>query len=458
MNTENSKKSNGLFAILWRRVRHLLQLSEDTDIEATITSITKSVEFRGVNIWILAFAIVVASVGLNVNSTAVIIGAMLISPLMGPINGIGLALGISDTELLRKAMKNLLIMVFISLFFSTAYFIISPLSDAQSELLARTTPTFYDVMIAVFGGLAGIVAISRRDQPFTVISGVAIATALMPPLCTAGFGLATLNGTIFFGAFYLFSINSVCIALATYAIVKYLKFPPKKYLDSKRKRLQKHTITMVLLIIIVPSIFMASNIIRETAFNSQTSKFILELQKSELFQERQLINPQREYHRKSQQLAITIVGMPLTVQQIDYLQNILHKEYNLPHTELVVKQTSGIVDATTHSELLENLFNKKEQQLQQKDSIIDVLQHEIQNSRKIGRETDQIAKEVAVQYPNVSMISIAYLDYTNTKTLTVKKMPTVYVAWNNTPTEEQRAQLLRWLKVRLAVSELKMIE
>ena len=196
----------------WYAIKAITRLNEDTDVEATLTSIHKSVEFRGVNIWILAFAIIVASIGLNVNSTAVIIGAMLISPLMGPINGVGLAIGISDSELLNKSLKNLLVMVVISLLASTTYFILTPLSDAQSELLARTTPTIFDVLIAFFGGMAGIVAISRKEQPFAVISGVAIATALMPPLCTAGYGLATLQFKFFFGAFYLFFINSFFIA------------------------------------------------------------------------------------------------------------------------------------------------------------------------------------------------------------------------------------------------------
>ncbi|MDR1346400.1 MAG: TIGR00341 family protein [Bacteroidales bacterium] len=456
---EHENNQRNIFRFIRLKIRHLVQLNEDTDIEATIASITKSVEFRGVNIWILAFAIVVASVGLNVNSTAVIIGAMLISPLMGPINGIGLALGISDTELLRKAATNLLIMVFISLFFSTAYFIISPLSDAQSELLARTTPTIYDVMIAVFGGLAGIVALSRKEQPFTVISGVAIATALMPPLCTAGFGLATLQWNYFFGAFYLFFINSVCIALATYIVVKYLNFPPKKYLDPRQKKIQKHTISFIfVIIIVVPSIFMGANVIREISFHSQITKFVSELQKSELFQERQLINAQREYHRTSQQLTITIVGTSLSTQQVSYMQNKLHKDYNLPHAELVVKQSSGAMDTNANSELLENLFDKKEQQLLQKDSVIDALHYEIQNRNKTTAEMSQIAKEIAVQYPDVNTISIAYLDYMNTKTLNINRIPTVYVAWNSNPSTEQRAQLLHWLKVRLNVSELKLIE
>ena len=172
-------------------LKELFSLRDDADAEATIESITKSVEFKGVNVWVLFFAIIVASLGLNVNSTAVIIGAMLISPLMGPINGIGLSIGISDDVLLRKSLYNYVVMVVISFVASSLYFLVSPLGDAQSELLARTSPTIFDVLIAFFGGLAGIVALSRKSQPITVISGVAIATALMPPLCTAGYGLAT---------------------------------------------------------------------------------------------------------------------------------------------------------------------------------------------------------------------------------------------------------------------------
>jgi hypothetical protein len=208
----------------------------------------------------------------------------------------------------------------------------------------------------------------------------------------------------------------------------------------------------------VPSIFLADNVIREISFHNQIAEFVSELQKSELFQERQLINTQREYHRASQQLAITIVGTPLSTQQISYMQNKLHKDHSLPHTELVIKQANGIADADTHSELLENLFDKKEQQLLQKDSVIDALHHEIQSSNKITAEMSQIAKEVAVQYPNVNTNSIAYLYYMNTKTLEIKRIPTVYVAWNSEPDSEQRTQLLHWLRVRLDVSELKLIE
>ena len=245
----------------YQKIRDISNLHDDTNIEATIASITKDIEFKGANVWILFLAVIVASVGLNVNSTAVIIGAMLISPLMGPINGVGLAIGIDDNMLLHTSLRNLLIMVVISLTASTTYFIVSPLSDAQSELLARTTPTIFDVLIAFFGGMAGIVAASRKEGKITIISGVAIATALMPPLCTAGYGLATGQFSYFFGAFYLFFINSFFIALATFIVVRYLHFPVKEIVDPVKRRVQRRNITIFSVLMIVPSVYMAWNVV-----------------------------------------------------------------------------------------------------------------------------------------------------------------------------------------------------
>jgi len=212
--------------------------SELDDFEKIHESITKDIVFKGTNLWILVFAIIVASVGLNMNSTAVIIGAMLISPLMGPINGMGYSIATYNFPLFKLALKNFLFAVIASLIASTAYFLLSPISTAHSELLARTSPTIYDVLIALFGGLAGIVAISSR-QKGNVIPGVAIATALMPPLCTAGYGLATGQLFYFFGAFYLFTINSVFIAISSVIISQILKFPIRTVVDKlQRKRMK----------------------------------------------------------------------------------------------------------------------------------------------------------------------------------------------------------------------------
>src|SRR3989339_1540465 len=218
---------------LIRKTLHYLNIeSEVEDFDIIRRTMEKGIIFQGTNLWILVFAIVVASVGLNMNSTAVIIGAMLISPLMGPINGMGYSIATYNFPLLGKAVKNFSFAVIASLLASTAYFGISPISTAHSELLARTSPSIYDVMIALFGGLAGILAICSK-QKGNVIPGVAIATALLPPLCTAGYGLATGQFSFFFGAIYLFTINTVFIALATLITIKFLKYPIKHLSDSK---------------------------------------------------------------------------------------------------------------------------------------------------------------------------------------------------------------------------------
>ena len=439
------------------KVREIARISDDTDIETTLLSISKSVEFKGVNVWILAFAVIVASVGLNVNSTAVIIGAMLISPLMGPINGVGLAIGISDSDLLRKSLKNFTIMVLISILASFTYFLVSPLSDAQSELLARTRPSIFDVLIAFFGGMAGIIALSRKQQPFTVISGVAIATALMPPLCTAGYGLASGQFSYFLGASYLFFIDSFFIALATFLMVRFLHFPHKKYVDPNRQRLVKRSITLFSVIMIVPSVFLSIDVIRETSFNNQAIKYINDIQESAMFENIQIINSSRDYQRKERTITMTLIGRELKQKEIDYLKEQLLK-YGLNKTNLVIKQTGSILDVNVQADFLENLLTKKEEQLSQKDSAIKRLESQLEIKQTYDLSKLQIAKEMAVQYPCVQTFSIENMIYINTQTLKQDTILTLFVNWNYEPDEKQRQQLTNWLKVRLDVDRLKIID
>lgn len=246
---------------------------EMDDYDIIHDKIEKDIIFKGTNLWILVFAIFVASIGLNMNSTAVIIGAMLISPLMGPINGMGYAVATYNFPLFKTAVKNFGFAVFASLIASTLYFTITPVSVAHSELLARTSPTIYDVLIAFFGGLAGIVAISSK-QKGNVLPGVAIATALMPPLCTAGFGLATANFNYFFGAFYLFTINTVFIALSSALVCQFHKFPIRTILDEKRKNKINHIISLIILITIVPSIYFGYGLVQNEKFTEKSKKLI----------------------------------------------------------------------------------------------------------------------------------------------------------------------------------------
>lgn len=254
-------------------IRYLNIESEIEDFNKIHRTIEKGIIFQGTNLWILVFAIIIASVGLNMNSTAVIIGAMLISPLMGPINGMGYSIATYNFPLFRKALNNFSFAVGASLVASTAYFAISPVSTAHSELLARTSPTIYDVLIALFGGLAGILATSSRLKG-NVIPGVAIATALMPPLCTAGYGLATAQFSYFFGAIYLFTINSVFITFASILVSQLLKFPIRTLVDDAQKTRVNRWITAVIIITLIPSIYFGYRLVQKEKFSEEASKFI----------------------------------------------------------------------------------------------------------------------------------------------------------------------------------------
>ena len=277
--TDNTQQVRRSFSAWIGELREFMKgrfsLEEDqAQCDEVVAAISKGVEFRGVNLWVLIFATMIASLGLNVNSAAVIIGAMLISPIMGPIMGVGLSLGINDFDLLKKSLRNLTLMFIVAIITSTVYFFISPLSSNSSELLARTVPTTYDVLIALFGGLAGIVAQTRQDRTSTVIPGVAIATALIPPLCTAGFGLATGQFRFFFGAFYLFFINSVFIALATYAMVRFLKYEKKVFIDKGRERTVKRLMMVITLVTFIPSVVIGFHMVRVSVFEAVADKYV----------------------------------------------------------------------------------------------------------------------------------------------------------------------------------------
>jgi len=447
-----------LAKFLWNRTKSYAQIREDTDYEATVEHISKSVVFRGFNIWVLFFAIIVASVGLNVNSTAVIIGAMLISPLMGPINGVGLSIGIFDDDLLLKSIKNLAIMVVISLVASTLYFLISPISDAQSELLARTQPTIFDVFIAFFGGLAGIVATSRKSQSITVISGVAIATALMPPLCTAGYGIATGQIWYFLGAFYLFFINSFFIALATYIMVRFLGFPMKQYVDPKRKTKVKRLITLFTILIMIPSVFLAFDVVKESNFNSQSIKFVEHIQEQSYFKNVQLIKADRDYHHRSQTVTLYLVGRNLNTEEINEMQETLHDEFGLGKTKLIVKQTEGgTIDITKQNQIIEDILNKKDATIAEQDSTISRLEAQLSKSQNAVALSEQIVKEVYAQYSNIRKFAISEITIYDPKTMENESIPVIYIQWSDGKHADLEEKLIQWLKVRMEVETIKVV-
>ncbi|MBR5189760.1 MAG: TIGR00341 family protein [Paludibacteraceae bacterium] len=443
---------------IWAYIRSLASIAEDTDSETTIANITKGVEFRADNVWVLFFAIIIASVGLNVNSTAVIIGAMLVSPLMGPIMGLGLSIGISDGELLRKSLKNLFIMIAISLVASSLYFLISPLSDAQSELLARTKPTIYDVFIAFFGGMAGILAASRKQEKVTVVSGVAIATALMPPLCTAGYGLGTGQIIYFFGAFYLFFINAFFIALATYLMVRYLQFPRKRFLDPATERKVHRSIAIFTVVVVVPSIFIAINVVRETSFDNNAIKYVNDIQNNPVMQNVQIISQKRTFSSKGNEISLSLIGEPLTSEQVAVLQKRM-EEMGLKNTKLTLRQAGGAsLDVETQARMLQDFIEDKDRTIEQKDSLIQNLRQQIRLEQKKAEITaQQLAQELHVLYPYIKDVSMAEAVKVDVKNNTTDTIPTLNINWTMQPTEAEYQHLQDWLKVRLKTDKLDIV-
>ena len=348
-------------------LRHYFDLRTDKASEAdTIARIKADAAFRGANLWVLIFAIFVASLGLNVNSTAVIIGAMLISPLMGPIVGMGLAVGINDLELLKSSLKNYAVATLVSVITATVYFLLSPFKEAQSELLARTAPTLYDVMIAFFGGAAGIVAIATGGKG-NVIPGVAIATALMPPLCTAGYGLATGQWMFFLGAFYLFFINTVFIATATFLGVRFMRFSPDQYASAEKSRKARRVLVTIVVLTMVPAGIMTFDLVRKSLFNQSVSRFV---EQELAWTGTQVISQQVDRDQKI--LRVAVIGREVEDEQIAVAEQRL-QEYNLADYHLSVIQGTQS-DSLLHlvGKLESSTNNYMETALQQSAQIRDL--------------------------------------------------------------------------------------
>lgn len=461
---------NASFRTLLRYLRRFLKdrfnLEEGKASEkATIEEIEKGVVFRGPNLWILMFAIMVASVGLNVNSPAVIIGAMLISPLMGPIMGIGLGVGINDFQLIIKALRNLGIAVGISVLTSALYFWISPLNDARSELLARTSPNLWDVLIALFGGLAGIVAGSRKEKS-NAIPGVAIATALMPPLCTAGFGLATGQWSYFFGAFYLFFINSVFISFSTYLIVRLLAFKPKEFVDQVRERKVKRYIFILVFLTVIPSVYTAYNVVNESLFERQANLFVdQELR----FDNCQIINRQYIYENDQKRIEVTLFGEPVTPDLIQNAQERLVQYRSLHDAILVVHQgytgpegvqleTVEQMSQQMRTGIIEELYEKNQAMLQDKDNQIKFLEDKILQMREEEIPTAALAEEVKAINKNVRELSVSRAVVSGIKdSLTYDTVYLAYAKFARTPRRSERAQIEDWLKARVKADTIKLV-
>ena len=330
---------------------------------------------------------------------------MLVSPLMGPIMGVGLGLGIYDFELIKKSLKNLLIAVIISIFVSTIYFIITPLKDAQSEILSRTTPAIWDVFIAFFGGLAGIVAGSRKDKS-NAIPGVAIATALMPPLCTAGYGIATFNFSFFAGAFYLFFINSIFISFSTFIVVRLLKYKRKIFLDKKRETTAKKYIMLILFLTILPSSYSAKLMVDKIYFETKAVNFI----KNEI-SNKNLQVIEKKINFKAKKIEIFYLGNTLSKANEIFLFNKL-KEYHLNNTSIELRQIFDIEKGVTRNmqnvkeAVIEELYSKNRDTLEVKNKEISLLNQKISEYEKKALLPSSLSDELKVFYPELTDFDI----------------------------------------------------
>ena len=377
-------------------LRHIVYLEDDIDRAAAAATIKKNIYFRGPNVIILACAIIIASVGLNVNSIPVIIGAMLISPVMGPIIGFGLGLGTNDTGLLKDGLKNFVVMVGISIVVACLYFLISPLRLSNpTELLARTRPTIYDVLIALFGGIAGMLEHSRKDRG-VVIAGVAIATALMPPLCTIGYGIATLNTTYIFGATYLFLINSFFIALASFIVAKFLGFESATS-DEQQRRRSASIVAVVLLIMLVPSILTAIGTIRDNNFTTSAERFV---QNNKTIGSSYIFDHQINLTRNAQTLDIYLAGEALdyTTKEL-LLKNA--QSYGL-HNDQIIFHEEAAVQTINKNEVIRDLNDHYLLKIQELNQTITELQIELaayKGAERAKAEADSLAAAAAGGVP-----------------------------------------------------------
>tara|TARA_B110000037_G_scaffold106131_1_gene123294 strand:- start:1050 stop:2480 length:1431 start_codon:yes stop_codon:yes gene_type:complete len=416
---QNSPQSNipnpsRLTAQVLLFMRERLNLDDDKATpEETSEYIRKGIEFKGPNVWILVFAIFIASVGLNMNSTAVVIGAMLISPLMGPIMGIGLGAGTFNFSLIKRSAINLGLMVAISVGTSALYFFLSPISDAQSELLSRTTPTIWDVIIALFGGLAGIVAGARKEKS-NAVPGVAIATALMPPLCTAGYGLATAQWGYFFGAFYLFTINSVFISFSTFIVVRFLRFPQVEFLGEIKATKVKRIIFAFVIVTTLPSLYIAFNLVQDSVFEREARVFVTE---NFVFDNAQVISRTVNTDGDTKRIEVALIGEPITQDVIANIKARMKNISRLEDAELIVRQgaimdqgldmaTVELMNQNMKSGIIEDLYKRNEEVIQSKDERIAQLEKELIKVKSQELPISEISNELKAEHENVRAFTL----------------------------------------------------
>lgn len=455
---ELKKDFKGLLGSIRRFLSDLLEIRSNTDAAATKESIIADIPFKGHTSWILVCSIFIASVGLNANSTAVVIGAMLISPLMGPILGMGLSLAINDIDTLRRSLKNFAVMVVLSVITAFLFFYLFPLRDESSELLARTKPDIRDVLIAFFGGLALVIARAKKGTIASVIFGVAIATALMPPLCTVGFGLAIGKPWYAAGAMYLFTINTIFIGLATFLVIKFLRFPMVRYANSQRRRFIARVASITGILVMVPAGFTFYQVFQESLFKKQAQEFLKETIEVYQFNAsgRYVDNLTKlEYNNDGLSLIeLVCMGDELIPENVINTWRVQKNEYSrLKEAEFRILQ-GGKDDSEEKFNYVSELYEKNKAELLNKDEQIRLLEEEVASlTKNAGKQIPfgNISAEAKANYQNIAALGFSYQLQTDFKKLDT--VPVFEVKWKEGIRQNQKNEdakkMLAWLKLRL---------
>ena len=458
-----SRNAKGLFQSLFSFFKEVLDFRKEADRDHTINSIKADISIKGPNAWILICSILVASVGLNANSIPVVIGAMLISPLMGPILGFGLSIAINDLETLKKSIVNFSVMVVLSVFTAYLFFSFFPLREESSELLSRTEPDIRDVLIAFFGGLSLIVAKTKKGTISPVIFGVAIATALMPPLCTVGFGLAVGNASFSLGAMYLFMINSLYIVLATYITVKFLRFPLINYVNSTRRRLISRIVTILSIVMLIPAFFTFADVLFESKFNNSVDEFFereLEgLKNKDYLKLNSKVNyninndgflfPWRD---KTSSVVFNSYGLePLSNDIISLLKNKIKKYPHLSLTTIKFNQQENQNDFKEQKRFLVELRKRDSLDLETKSKELEVLREKLKKleTKEFNKNLYKtLIEDIKFNYEEVSEMNFHINDYSNDDQKII-----FYIKWNDNTDENSRINSLKkirqWITLKL---------
>ncbi|WP_127023786.1 DUF389 domain-containing protein [Flagellimonas beolgyonensis] len=460
---EVKKDLKGLLGSVRKFLSELLEIRTNTDAVATKESITADIPFKGHTSWILVCSIFIASIGLNANSTAVVIGAMLISPLMGPILGMGMSLAINDIDTLRRSLKNFAVMVVLSVITAFLFFYLFPLRDESSELLARTKPDIRDVLIAFFGGLALVIARAKKGTIASVIFGVAIATALMPPLCTVGFGLAIGKPWYAAGAMYLFIINTIFIGLATFLVIKFLRFPMVRYANSHRRRLIARMASITGILVMIPAGFTFYKVFQESLFTKQAQEFLKETVEVYQFEGagRYVDNLTKlDYVDDGTSLIeVVFMGDELVPDNVINTWRTQKNQFSrLKNSELHIIQ-GGKDDSEEKFNYVSELYEKNKAELLNKDEQIRLLEAEVATlTKNAGKQIPfrEVSAEAKANYENISELGFSYQVKTDFKKLDT--VPVFEVKWKegvrNSQKEADSKKMLAWLKLRIQDSTL----